>query len=424
MNRIHWPSIFQLGFSLVGVMACWFFGLTFALGGLVQVFGLQESSAESASFFLLAAGAGLSGLLLLPSAGYALRRLFDRPYPLIEKLEAFFRRLFRPAWLILLLPVVLLLGALVSRQAQLAWFALPVLHLLAVGLPLFWLVSLGRRGLPSGSNQRAWGVFGAGLILGPSLILVLEIAVLGIIFVLGMVYIASNPALAEELEMLAFRLSFARSAPEDIMHLLAPYLARPLVLFTVFTYTTVLVPLIEEVFKPVGVWLLAGRQLGPAEGFAAGLLSGTGYALFESLALSTMTGGNWTEVVISRIGTGLLHILTTGLTGWALALAWKEGRYLRLGLVYLGAVFLHGVWNSLALLTATASFSTVEVPSAIIRSNVTRAASAGLILLALVMFALLLVFNLALRRTQEQQRRSESLNGINLESDRSDPTPG
>jgi hypothetical protein len=46
----------------------------------------------------------------------------------------------------------------------------------------------------------------------------------------------------------------------------------------------------------------------------------------------------------------MLHILTTALTGWALALAWGRSRYLNLGLTYLGVILIHGTWNGLALL--------------------------------------------------------------------------
>jgi hypothetical protein len=57
------------------------------------------------------------------------------------------------------------------------------------------------------------------------------------------------------------------------------------------------------------------------------------------------------------MGTGVIHILTSGLTGWALALAWRERQYLRLGLVYLGVALIHGLWNGLTLLLVFSGFS-------------------------------------------------------------------
>jgi RsiW-degrading membrane proteinase PrsW (M82 family) len=85
--------------------------------------------------------------------------------------------------------------------------------------------------------------------------------------------------------------------------------------------------------------------LTPVEGFTAGLLSGAGYALFESLALAS-GGEQWAALVFARIGTAGIHILTTGLTGWALVLAWRRRRFLRLAATYVFVVSVHGVWNA------------------------------------------------------------------------------
>jgi hypothetical protein len=100
-------------------------------------------------------------------------------------------------------------------------------------------------------------------------------------------------------------------------------------------------------------------------------LSGAGYALFESLML-TSGGEEWAVVVLARIGTAVIHILTTGLMGLALVLAWRDGKYLRLGLTYLGVVAIHGLWNGLTLFalvtTGLDEFSGgVEIPSLILR---------------------------------------------------------
>ncbi len=400
-DQIHWPSVLQLGFSLAAALACFMFAAVFALGGAGNLLGEGGAAEQATSLFVMAANAGLGGLLLLPSAGYALLRLLNWRVDSLGWIESFFKRAFRPAYLILLLPIVLLLGYLVSQSAQLSWLFLPSLHLLAVGLPVFFLASLGWRGLPRGSNQRAWGIFGVGLILGPGLILFLELAVLAAILILGLFYVLLNPALVEEINALAFRLQFLRDAPDEALRLLMPYLARPPVVFTIFTYTAVIVPFIEELVKPLGAWFLVGSRITPAEGFTAGLLSGAGYALFENLALSTVTGNGWSGVVISRIGTGLLHILTPALTGWALALAWREGRYLRLGLTYLGVVLVHGVWNGLALLTAANNLLPAGAAGPLYFSPMTRIAAAGLGLIALVMFIVLILSNAVLRRRLE-----------------------
>jgi hypothetical protein len=109
--------------------------------------------------------------------------------------------------------------------------------------------------------------------------------------------------------------------------------------------------MIEEGFKPLGVWLIAGKKLTPTQGFAAGLLSGATFGLLESLSLMSMVSGStWLVTAVARIGTGLLHTLTAGLSGWALAKTLQDQKYIRLALTYTGVVLLHGSWNLFAVL--------------------------------------------------------------------------
>ena len=233
---------------------------------------------------------------------------------------------------------------------------------------------------------------------------------LGALIVAGLIYIAFHPELIQELERLSERLNSLAITPEETMRLLQPYLAWPGVVFVVFAFVAVLVPLIEEAIKPIGVWFLVGVNLSPAEGFVAGLLSGAGYALFENLALTTVNAGNWVGVVLLRIGTGMLHIMTAALVGWALSLAWTRGRYLRLAMTYLAAVLIHGLWNGLALLSAANDLS-IEGQAA----QVGRLAYVGLAFLAVVMFLVYIGSNALLRRANHGTMRSDD--GINFPTD-------
>jgi hypothetical protein len=80
--------------------------------------------------------------------------------------------------LVILLPLVLIAGNLVSKSEKISWIILPLLHILAVSIPVFWLITVGLNGLTPVSGQRVWGLLGAGLALGPALILVLELVLL------------------------------------------------------------------------------------------------------------------------------------------------------------------------------------------------------------------------------------------------------
>ena len=172
-------------------------------------------------------------------------------------------------------------------------------------------------------------------------------------------------------------------------------------ILALFIFISGIVPLIEELFKPIGAWFVAGSHLTAAQGFAAGLLSGTGYALFENLALSN-TGSEWTLTLIGRIGTGLLHITTAGLTGWALITAINERRYLRLAAIYLVSVVIHGFWNALALLSAVSQLNQAVSGNLSSRFGfltlVSQWATIGIVLMVIFIFLILLGMNRALRR--------------------------
>jgi RsiW-degrading membrane proteinase PrsW (M82 family) len=395
-SSLHWTSVFQFGLSLLGFITLFTFSVSLTGLGLLQIFNRSIFIYDTTPIFLMAAGTALSSFLLLPSAWYALLVLIGRPAVAPGRLGEAAKRLTRPAVLVFLILVVVVLGDLVSRSDAPDWLGLPLLHVLAVGLPVLLLAYLGWRGLPTGSSQRAWGVFAGGLVLGPALTLVAELAAIVVLGLCVILYISLRPDLAQELMALAEQIEQFRDAPDQALPLISPYISQPAVIFVLFAFTAGLVPLIEEFFKPIGVWLLAGRRLSPAEGFSAGVISGAGFALFENLAF-TSTGADWTATVTLRMGTGLLHILTAGLTGWALALAWSHRRYLRLLLIFFCAVLLHSLWNGLALVTAA---SVLALPNWINGEALATQAGIGLVSITLISFAILLGLNRALRKDE------------------------
>ena len=391
---LHWPSVLQFVFSLLSVLILWGIALTLALMVLSTWLSIPNAGleADSLPLMLMAAGTGFSGILLLPSAWHAILRILGRPNPIKFKLR-------RPGITILLLPFVVGLGYLVSQNEVLAWIALPPLHVAATGISVFWLLHLGIRGLSTGSAQRTWGIFSGGLVLAPAFSLVIEMVALFTVAVFGIVYLAQDPVFADQLIQLSQQMTLSPDQPPDaILGILEPYLLQPAVIYVAFAFGAILVPLIEELFKPIGVWLLAGRNATPAQGFAAGLLSGAGYALFENFALSASAGEEWSVVIIARMGTTLVHILTAGLTGWALVLAWREGRYIRLGLTYLTAVAIHALWNGLVILSVVPEILPpgTSYPNALL--NIGTIAPLGFGLLILGCFVLLLGANSAMRR--------------------------
>ena len=352
-SKIHWPSVFQLGLSLIGISGLWSLALILGGIGLVQRFTPGPGADQGLVFLLMGASAGLIGLLLFPSAGYAFWRLSGREASQSPRLPGWLR----PTWLIFAFPLVVGAGAWAARQENLDWIILPPLHILALGIPILWIAYLAGRDLPLGSPQRLWGLLASGSALAPLVILLIETFAMVGGLLLWSLWASGNPDILNELSSLAQTIENASSSPELLVHVLSPYLREPLVIFSIFAFGAVLVPLIEEALKPLGVWLLAGSGLSPAEGFTAGVLCGAAYSLAESLLLASNGGTEWASLVFARLGTGVVHSLTSGITGWALAHAWKAGTYLRLGLAYLGAVLIHGSWNGLTLLMVFAIFN-------------------------------------------------------------------
>lgn len=347
---LHGPSIWQLGLTLIAIFAVWGTALSMALLGLVQRFSPAATTADSLPFLLLSASLVLIGFLLAPSAWYALMHLMGRGTTAAISFSGFLI----PAIIVILIPLVLFAGDWISNQEGFAWLLLPPFHILAISLPVLFLTFLAVHGIPLGSPQRAWGVFAAGSFLGPVLIFAAEMLALLAIMAVAVLWISSQPDLLNELMDLMNGLQTGNLQPEQAQSFILPYLTKPAVVLTIGIFGAVLVPLIEELLKPIGVWFLVGTRLTPAGGFVAGILCGAGYALIESLGLAS-SGAEWASLVVARMGTAGVHIFTTGLSGWALALAWKQNSYLRLGWVYLFNVFFHGLWNAMTLTIVVSS---------------------------------------------------------------------
>jgi hypothetical protein len=396
-SQVHWYSAAQFALSTLAILGLWTGAAGLAAVGFLSRFQSGAGVNDALQLLLMAVSMAASGLLLIPSAILGFLRMVGRQAPQPERIPW----VLRPTILILLLPLVLLAGYWVSIHETLNWWLLPPIHVIAIGLPVLWLLYLGSRRLPAGSLQRIWGVFGSGLVLGPTLILLSELfAMLAFGFVL-LVPLSTQPDLQQQLNTLLQRLQTAPPSPSSMNQLVAPLLTRPIVILSVLTFIAVIVPLIEEALKPIGVWLLAGSSLTPVEGFTAGLLSGAGYALFESLVLSSGSQ-DWVFLVTVRIGTAVIHILTTGLTGWALAVAWREKRYLTLGVTYLASVLIHGLWNGMTLMMTFSSFAELQDLQQAL-PLVTRLGSIAPIalgFLTLAAFTVLLLSNRALRRSE------------------------
>jgi RsiW-degrading membrane proteinase PrsW (M82 family) len=160
------------------------------------------------------------------------------------------------------------------------------------------------------------------------------------------------------LERLITRLSYGDPSLEALTRILEP-LASDTVLALLFVgFFAVVVPLIEELVKPAAVMLLLRRPITVRDGFVLGAISGAGFGLLENLTQGASAEG-WAPLVVARLGTTAVHMVTAGLTGAALVDAKETKRYGRLLAAYLTAVVIHGLWNAMAVLPLLAELSDV-----------------------------------------------------------------
>jgi hypothetical protein len=369
--------------------------------GVIQLFnpGIDislpiASTSNSLGIFML-------GTLLLPSAGFALLRISGRSADSIKFAEKA-NKFIRPGVLILLIPIILLAGYWATIQGTWALALLPPLLVLGAGLPILWLLWLGKRKLPSGSPQRQWGLFAAALTIGPFFIIVLEILVM--LFIIVVAVIALIPIINDLESIIPTDPNNLSTNSELIEQMATQFIANPWVIAVILAFLSGFVPLIEELFKPIGVWLLARRRLTPVEGFTGGIISGATFALFETLTRAPAPD-SWTMFVVMRMGTAVMHIFTTGLMGWAIASAFTEKRYGRLVAAYLLAVTIHGLWNAAPVLYAVALLNYMLDIGVSVPSHTIITAPIFLLFLTLAAFSFLVYSN---RRFVTAQAKSSA----------------
>ena len=226
-------------------------------------------------------------VLLLPGLVYAIRRLAGSDKPAFSIRNP--RKVARI--MVFIWPVLMLAAYFVSQNNSLAGAILPPLQILVIGIPIWFFVEVSRRSLPDGKAHQSWGVLSAGMVVTMPLVFIVEIVLMVGVVALAANAIMGQDALMEELNRLAMRISSSNFDPETISRAMMRIIGRPAVLATILLTASGLIPLVEEFFKPLGMWALSRKQLTPAQGFNLGMVSGATFALLESLGyLSAVSG--------------------------------------------------------------------------------------------------------------------------------------
>ncbi|MCE1252056.1 MAG: PrsW family intramembrane metalloprotease [Anaerolineae bacterium] len=384
------PTIAQFIISLCGFVL---YGTGFLLMLAIGIFYMVSSKdfSQTASFLAMAWTAATAAVLNLPSIIYAILRLLGRPQE--KNFVGDHHRLLM--MMLAILPLALLAGATLSSGKGNALLLISPMHLLAVIIPLWIILDLGSRHLKTGSPQFTWGLLSVSLTVVPLTAILVELFILSGVMISAVAWMVYNvPGISDVLNRLQMRLAYSSLNPEVIWRVVQLYVNNPLTMYMVLAVFSGFVPLIEELLKPVALWFLVNRRMTPAEGWVAGMICGAAFALFESMnAMTSSMNSAWMVLALGRMGTGLLHIVTSGFMGWALAATFEDGRYLRLLKTYLLSVFLHALWNGLTVILSVGPL----VQNDFIQS-LGLIAPLGVIILFINLFVILLHNNRVLKR--------------------------
>lgn len=392
-NKNHWPSILILFVFAVSVLGLIF--ITFGLG-VSSLIDLFSNKGDPAGQMISAVAFGFELIILLACSWFVFQKTrgheqaglpFKFPYSEWQIFAVIGMSVFA---------IAIGAGIALTEIKWLTWIFLPILTLLVIVPPIWLLFGIGTKGIELGPRWRIFSALGIGLTIGPVLMIVMELVVLLGIAIISTVIIAiQQPVLFKELTNLS-KIIQQETDQIMILKLLAPYIGKPIVIASILGYIALIVPLIEELFKPLAVWVFALKIETPAQGFAMGMLSGAAFALIESLNASGDGSTNWPIIVSVRAGTSLLHMTTSGLVGWGIVSAFREKKIMRFAAAYLSAVSLHGIWNACAIGAGISSIGEfIGKPEWIF--NVIPAALCGMSVLGIGMFVVLIASNRKLR---------------------------
>ena len=392
-NKTHWPSLLTL--IVLGIGAAFVLLISFGLG-VNSIIGLFTDGIDPAGGMISSFAFGFEFIILILSFWFVLQKTMGRDQA-DQPLKFPFA-----GWQIIAGINVVIFAAVIggitayAEIAWLNWIILPALTILVIVPPIWMLFGIGTNGIDLGPRWRFFSVLGLGMTVGPILMIILEIILLVVIILAGFIYLAvQKPDLFQEIINLTQQLQ-NETNPDFILNSVAPYVANSAVIATLLGYIAFLVPLIEELLKPLAVWIFAKKIESPAQGFAMGMLSGGAFALLESLNASGDGSVSWPVIVSIRAGTSLLHMTASGLVGWGIVSAFHEKKAARFFAAYFSAVAIHGIWNACAVGAGISTIGElIGKPEWLF--NIIPAAISGMAVLGIGMFVVLIASNRKLR---------------------------
>lgn len=353
---VHWPSILAAIGGILTILVVAGGAVLFFISGLTSTFSPETASDEAVMLLSYSVTGVLVSVLVLPIVILAVRRLSGRADLRGEGILRFFS-LKNPQRLIWLYPILVLAGYFLQSISGFDLLLMPMINVLVLSIPVAWLAWLGMKNLRPSSLQRNWTTFGLGMTISPMLIIFLEIVALVIgLIVFALLVATLFPDVVGQIEDIARLLESAAATMEVPDQEIVDLVQSPAVIGGLLLFASGVVPLIEEAIKPLGVWLLAGRDLTPQDGWVLGLLSGAGFALVENLG-NLAVGAGWTFLMLARAGAAGLHMFNSAIIGYTFVLSRRQKRWRPFILAFLGTLVLHALWNTVAVVATVQSLS-------------------------------------------------------------------
>jgi hypothetical protein len=389
-------SILALGLSVLAA------GGMAVIASVNNIFQLLENAQAAWSIALIFT---LMGLLTIPGLYLSYRAINGQPARVGRSIPAMF----------LLLgigfPIGVGLGSISQEFNFLPFILEPIGHVLAAISPMIFLSLIVLRQLPLIPWRRIWGQFTGGLWLSPMIALILEMLAAIPLVVLLFAYVLTEVDPREFIEPLTSGVPLDQNTLDTQLQAL---FSQPLLIITGIMFVTLLIPLIEELVKTIGLWPMLRRGLSPLYAFSGGVVAGGAYGLFEAFFL-VQPGEEWAALMVARAGATAMHMITTGMTSLGLAQAIKDKKWPTALRYYFYAVLLHGIWNLTAIGVA-AVFLFQEGSGSLESSGVVTTVSiaSGVILSLLAMGAVagLITFPRNLLKRQELQFTQEASTGL------------
>jgi RsiW-degrading membrane proteinase PrsW (M82 family) len=244
--------------------------------------------------------------------------------------------------------IAIVLGAGTLEFKIAALYLFPPWHFIAASfVPLMFIAYAARRLGKTSGFRALFTAFSWGALAATPLALIFEL-IFGAVFLLiaavGLMISPDSRALIEQIQTTLLR---ARGTLDP--NLALQLLTNPMITGIILAYVALVVPLVEEAFKALGIAFIDPRRTALRDVVLWGVSAGAGFAIVENIFNASGSLNDWVITMLLRAGATTVHVANGILMGRGWYAARVERRWGQLGIAYVIAVILHSLWNAAAI---------------------------------------------------------------------------